>query len=34
MFNALSDEASNARELIMIKIRDLTSKYKTIDGIV
>lgn len=34
MFNALSDEASNARENIMIKIRDLTSKYKNIDGII
>lgn len=34
MFNSLSDESQNARELIMGKIRDLTNKYRSVDGIV
>lgn len=34
LFYQLSDEAANARELIVIKIRDLSDKYRDIDGIV
>lgn len=34
LLNGLSEEATNAREMIMVKIRDLTSKYKDVDGII
>lgn len=34
LFYQLSDEAANARELIVVKIRDLSNKYRDIDGIV
>nr|DAJ18099.1 MAG TPA: protein of unknown function DUF3600 [Podoviridae sp. ctY3D12] len=30
----MSDEAANARELVTTKIRDISSKYRDIDGIV
>lgn len=33
-FYQLSDEAANARELVTTKIRDISSKYRDIDGIV